>query len=210
MADEGIGAGVEGHTDVHGRIAGAAYMLHLVAAVADADSAVAGRTHDFAGALVVEHGQALVGQQHLLVDESAAQSGLTHEERRDEVLLHVDVLVVELGQQFLVDVAAQAHHGEFEEAGHGRRQHIRGNAVRSRHVEQDGAAGQFVEDLLRLTLLHLPHLGRVACREGADGQQRHQPGLLLAKEQLQDGVQRIRRRRALRQAVEPIDQRFVP
>ena len=89
------------------------------------------------------------------MDEDAAQLRLAvREQRADELLLDVQVLVEQLGEQLLVDVAAHAHHRELEEARHGRRQGVGGPAV-VLDVDEDGAAGQLVEDSACLGQVHL-------------------------------------------------------
>ena len=54
---------VEGHADVHGRIAITLHMLHFMAAVAHADPAMCGGPDDFAGAFVVQHVQGIFFRQ---------------------------------------------------------------------------------------------------------------------------------------------------
>ena len=140
VPDERVRRTAERHADVLGRIAGASHMLRLVAAVADAHAHVLGRPDDLAGPLVVQHPQPAVGgrrfridlrrcrrergaplalRQRRLVDEHAPELRLAAGEQvQDEVVLNRDVLVEQLAQQLLVDVVADAHHRELEEAGH--------------------------------------------------------------------------------------------
>ena len=54
VAGQGGGRGVEGHADVHRRRAGSVEVLHLVAAVTEADPDVGCRLDDLTGPLVVE------------------------------------------------------------------------------------------------------------------------------------------------------------
>ena len=74
VAGECCARAVKRHTDIHGRIASPAHMHHLMPAVADAHAAMAGRTHNFAGSFVVQHGQRAVCRQRFLVDKGTAQA----------------------------------------------------------------------------------------------------------------------------------------
>ncbi len=200
---------VKGHADVQGGITGPVHVHHLVPAVADAHAAMACRPHHFARTLVVHHLKGAIQGQRLLVDKGAPEARVTHKQGRDKVLFHVDVLVEQLGQQLLVDIAAQPHHGKFKEAGHRRRQDIADLSVRPLHVEKNGTIGQSIQHLLRIDQVHLPAPGCMLGREWADGQQRHQLSFFLAEQQFQDGVQRIRRGCTLGQAIQAFDKRFV-
>ena len=63
--------GVEGHADVHGRVAGAAEVHHLVTAVAHAYADTRGGLDDFARPLVVEDQERVVGREHRFLDVGA-------------------------------------------------------------------------------------------------------------------------------------------
>ena len=201
-----------------GAATGPADVLGLVAAVADADAHVVGGDDDLARPLVVEHPQPAVRVrarararararlERPLVDEDPPQLRLAvREEADDELVLDGDVLVVELGEQLLIDVVADAHHRELEEAGHRRRQDVDG-PVRALHVEEDRARGQPVQDGARFGQAHPPGPGRLPGRERSDRELRHEPCLALAEEQLEDPVEQLGRRRALREAVQAVGQ----
>ena len=99
-ASDAAGA-VEGHADVHRRVAGAAEVLHLVAAVAEADGAMAWRWRPPRWR-ARSPGRAATGRggQRGLVDEDPPELRLAGgEEVADEVVLDVQVLVEELGEQ---------------------------------------------------------------------------------------------------------------
>ena len=77
------------------------------------------------GAFEVQHVQRVLLGEHR---QGAAELRLAGgEERANEVLLDVQVLVEELGQRLLVDVVAPASRNS--RAGHGRRQHVLGAPV---------------------------------------------------------------------------------
>ena len=181
-------------------------MHHLVAAVAHADAAVRGGADDLARALVVEHVQGVVVGEHRLVDEDATELGLASDEQvADELLFDVQVLVEQLAEHLLVDVTAHAHHRELEEPGHRRRQDVGGLAV-ALGVDEDGSAGELVEDSAGLGEVHLEDAGGLLRGERLDRQLRDHFGLALAEQDREDLVERLRRRRALREAVQPVDQ----
>ena len=141
VLDERLSCAAEGHADVHGRGAGFAEMLHLMAAVAGADAAMRGGADDFASAFVVEDGESAITSQGVLVDKDAAELGFTAcEEAADKIFLDVEVLIEELGEELLVVAVANAHHGELEESGHGRRQGKDLFALQF-HVEQHAFGG---------------------------------------------------------------------
>jgi hypothetical protein len=230
VPDERVRRAAERHADVLGRIAGASHMLHLVAAVADAHAHVLGRPDDLAGPLVVQHPQPAVGgrrfridlrrcrrergaplalRQRRLVDEHAPELRLAAGEQvQDEVVLNRDVLVEELAQQLLVDVVADVHHRELEEAGHRGWERI-DDAARTLHVEQDRPRGQRIQDDMRLRLAHPPDLRRLLRAERPDRQLRHEPGFALAEQHLEDAVEQLRRWGALWEPVEPVGQPLI-
>jgi len=120
MTGQGVSGVVECQADVLLGGTGTAEVLHLVPAVADAHADMAGCPDDLRRPLVVQDMQGALRVQWRLVDEHPPQLGFAlAEQLLDEILLDVEVLVQQLGQELLVDVAAQAHHGELEEAGHG-------------------------------------------------------------------------------------------
>ncbi len=205
VARQRVRAAVEGHADVLGRVAVAAHVLHLVAAVAHADAAVRRGLDDLARALVVEHVQRVVVGEHRLVDEHSAKLRLAvREQRLDEVLFDVEVLVEQLAEQLLVHVVADAHHRELEEAGHRRRQHVGGHAV-ALGVHEDGSAGELVEHRARLGEVELEDLAGLLGGEGLDGELGDDPRLALAQQHREDLEQRLGLGRALREPVEPVD-----
>ena len=209
VLDQRLRRTVEGHADVHRGVAGLVEVLHLVAAVAGADAHVGGSVDHLAGSLVVHHREGVVPIQRLLVHEGAAQLGFAPgEEVLHKVLFHVQVLVIELRQQFLVVAIAHAHHGELEEARHRRRQHENLLPVQF-HVQQHPLRSQGLQNLLGFQGGLLPDLGRGGYVEGLDGKQRHQGRFVLGKQHLKNAEEQFGRRRALRKQVEPVGKRLV-
>ncbi len=186
-------------------------VLRLVAAVAGADTHVVGGLDHVAGALMIQDVQGgcrprAARRECRLVGEDTSQLRLpVGEQVEDELVLDRDVLVEQLAQQPLVDVVADAHHRELEEARHGRRQHEH-RALWAFHVEQDRPRRQGVERRLRVRRPHLPRPRRLSRGERPDRQLRHQAGLALADEHLQDPVQQLGRWSALGKAVQSLDQ----
>ena len=168
---------------------------------------MAGGPDHLAGPLVVHHLQRrLIGQGRLL-DEGSTELGLAlGKELANEILFDRDVLVEQLGQYLLVEVAANAHQRELEETRHRRRQDVVNRSARILDVEQDRSFGESLEDTASLRLGDLPDLGSPGHREGLQGQQCHESRFPFAEEHLQDRVEKLRRRRALRGPVEPVDQ----
>ncbi len=206
VPDEGRRGVVEGHADVEGRVAGAARVLHLVPAVAEADTAVGRGLDDLAGPLVVEDVQGVLFRQDSLVDEGPPEVGLAMgEEGLDEVLLDRDVLIIELRQGLLVDVPPEAHERELEEPGHGRRQDV-GRSLGALDVDEQGPGGQGIEGLAGVGLAHTPAAGGLGRRERLDGDQGHERGFLLAHEHLEDGEEEVGGGRALGKAVQTLDE----
>jgi len=204
MADEGVGGAVEGHADVHGGVAGPPHVTHLVPAVAHGDPDAGRRPDDAACPLVVQDVQAAVVGQGRFVNEDTAQLGLArHEEGLDEVLLHVDVLVVQLAQGLLVEVGPQAHHGELEEPRHRGRQDVDAAAL-VLDVEEDPPVGKPVQDACGLLLRHVPDRGGLLRIKGPDGQQRDEFRLPLRKEHAEYPVEKLRRRRTLGELVDAL------
>jgi len=209
VADERVRSPVEGHADIHGGLAGAPHMTHLVAAVAHGDPDVRGRLDDAACPLVIQDVDSAVRRKGRLLDEGAAQLCLAcHEEGLDEILLLVDVLIVQLAQGLLVDVGAQAHEREFEEARHRRRHDIDAVAVLF-DVEKDPAVGQSIQDFPGLPLPHLPDRGGLARIERPDGQHRYEFRLLLREEHLEDPVEELRRRSTLGKLIDALHETLV-
>ena len=170
VADERVRSPVEGHADIHGGLAGAPHMSHLVAAVAHGDPDVRGRLDDVACPLVVQDVDSAVWRKGRLMDEGAAHLGLAgHEEGLDEILLHVDVLVVELAQGLLVEIGPQAHQRKLEESRHRRRHDIDAVAVLF-DVQEDAPVGKPVQNAFGLTFPHVPDRGGLAGIERTDGQ----------------------------------------
>ena len=145
-------------------------MHHLVTAVAGADPPVGCRLDHLAGTLPVQDDQHVLIRKHGFVDKGASELGLSlGEEGPDEVLFHIEILVEELGQQFLVNVFPDAHQGELEEPGHGRREGI---VHLPMHIDihQQGLVGQPVEESARLVFRPAPDAGRLGDRKGLDRQ----------------------------------------
>lgn len=205
VPDQGSGRVVESHADVERGRAGFADVFHLVTAEAEADSAMGGGPDNLAGPFVSEDVEGILVGEDGLVDEDAAELRFPlGEESLDEVLFDRDVLVVELGQRFLVNVPAQPHHRELEEPGHRRGKGIDlpGPAP---DVEEDGPARQGVQDLAGLVRLHLPGPGRPFGGERPDGKEGYQRRLPLAHQKPEDLEQEFGGWRALGEFVEPPD-----
>jgi hypothetical protein len=170
---------------------------------------VGGGAQDLAGPLEVEHVERVLRGEHALLHEGPAEPGLAPgEELPDEVLLHVEVLVEELGEGLLVHVGAHPHQGELEEARHGRRQDVLGSLL-PLPVHEKRPPGEFLERAARLRLGDLPDSGRAGRRERANGERRDQRRLPLAEEDLQDLEEALRRWRTLGEAVQPLGEAIV-
>jgi hypothetical protein len=184
-------------------------VLHLVAAVADPDRQGARLADGRARPLVVEDAEGYLRRERALLDEHPPELGLAAAHQLpDEVLLDVDVLVEELAETLLVDVAPQPHHRELEEPGHGRGQHVDRGAV-PLQVEEDRPRGEAVQNLSRLRLGNRPGAGRRLHPERLDRQARDELGLSRREEDLQDLVEELGRRSPLRTAVEPLHEAAV-
>ena len=94
-------------------------------------------------------------------------------------------MVEELCEQLLVVCVADAHHGEFEEAGHGGRQDKDLLAV-NLHVQQHASGGEGFEDVLGFGGGLLPDFGGGSDVERLDGKQRDQGRLIAGKEDRED------------------------
>ena len=209
VAGQRLGHGVERHADVHRRVARRAEMLLLVAAVAHPDPDVLRALDHPARAFVVEDLERAVGREHTLVDERAPELGLAVQEQgANELLLDLDVLLEQLGQQPLVEIVSDPHHRELEEAGHRRGQHVRRLAVAT-DVEQDPPRRQRIEGGAGLGLGNLPARGGLRGEERLDRELRDEASLALAEQQPEDAVQQLRGRSALREPVDPVHQRAV-
>jgi hypothetical protein len=209
VADEGRGRGVEGHADVERGVAGRPDVAHLVAAVADPDAAMRSGLDDLARPLVVEDVEGVFVGEDGLVDEDPPELGLPlGEEGLDEVLLHGDVLVVELGQDLLVDVPPEPHHRELEEAGHGRRQDVV-MPLAAGDIDENGPAGEGVEGFLGLGDAHLPGTGGLFHGERLEWSEGQERGLFLADEELENLEEELRGRGFLGGPVEPLDEAVV-
>jgi len=140
------------------------------------------------------------------MNEDASHLGLSrHEEGLEEIILHVDILVKQLAQGLLIDIAPEAHEGKLEETDHGRREDIDRRAVLLQ-IEKDRPVRQIFEDPRRLPCADFPDPRRPLDRERADGQLGDPRRIMFAEEDLQDPVEGRRRRRPLRKAVETIHQ----
>ena len=129
----------------------------------------------------------------------------SREQGFDEVLLDVKVLVEKFGEEFLVVVVADAHHGEFKEAGH-RRRHDEHLAMARVDVEHHAPRGQRFEDVAGLGFGLLPEQRCCFGREGPDRKQRDEFGLCRREQDFEDLEQKLGRRSPLREAVDPLRQ----
>jgi hypothetical protein len=102
----------------------------------------------------------------------------------------------------------EPHHGELEEAGHRRRQDV-GPSALPFGVDEKGARSQLVEDLLGLGRLHPPGPRRPLGGERPERRLGHKRGFLLAHQDLEDLVEELGGRGALREPVEPPDELLV-
>jgi hypothetical protein len=209
VANQRSGRVVEGHADVERGPAGLADVIHLVPAITEADPAMGGRPDDLAGPLVVEDVEGVLVGKDGFLDEDSAELGFSlDEEGLDEILLDRDVLVVKLGQGFLVDVPAQPHHRELEESGHGRGQSV--NLPRpAPDVEEEGPARELVQDLTGIVRFYLPGSGRPFGREGLNGKEGNQRRLSLAHQDPEDLEQEFGGRSALGKLVESPDEPLI-
>ncbi len=125
------------------------------------------------------------------MNKGAAELSLSRgEERAYELLFDVHVLVEQLAENLLVDIATQPHHRELEEAGHGRREHVAGLATML-HIDQDRPAGELVEDVAGLQQIELENLACSGCSERLDRQLCNDGGLPLAEEDCEYLIQRV-------------------
>ena len=103
VLDERRGGGVEGHADVHRRVAGVPLVHRLVAAVAHADAYVRGCVYDVRRALVVEHLKHIFVWYLRLLRENAPHLDVAAADQvSHEVFLDRYVLVEEFAQRLLV------------------------------------------------------------------------------------------------------------
>ena len=196
--------GVEGHANVHRRVADRAGVQRLMAAVAHADADVRGGVDDICRAFVIEHVQRVfVGYLRFLREDAPHLDVAAADEVAHEVLLYGDVLVKKFAEGLLVDILAHAHQRELKESGHRRRHGVDLPAVLF-DVDDDGAAGQFVKRFLRLAVRKFPYLRRLMGAEGLYRKLGHQPRLPLRHQNFQYIKKQLRFRRALRESVEPL------
>ena len=144
-------------------------------------------------------------RQGRLVHERPAQLRRIGEQAGDELVFLVDVAVQQLGQRVLVEVGPHAHHGEFEEAGHGRREDVEAPPL-MHPIEEKRAFGEAVEQALGGALRQLPRARGPAHREGAQGQLRQQLRVSLVEEEREDALQKARRHHTRRKAVHPVNE----
>ncbi len=193
---------VERHADLHRSIARTPQVLHLMPAVAHPYADVRRRVDHMRGALVVEDVQTVLRRQGgLLHIRPPRMCHPITEELLDKILLDVQILIEKLSEEFLVDVAAEAHHREFEEARHGGRK-----AIRSVDIKKDGPGCQFIKNALRIGDGCLPAAGGLFHVERLDGKPGDETRLMFAEEELQDMVQHFRRGSALRKPIEAFDE----
>ncbi len=209
VLDEGLRGAVEGEADVQGRAASSVQVLHLVPAVARPYADVGGGADHFASPFVVHHLQGRSGTHGTLVHEDPPDARLgAAEEVLHEILLHVQVLVEQFRQQLLVVPVAHAHHGEFEESGHGRREHEE-PLLPHLHVQQHSPGSEVLQSRPGLALRLLPVPRRGGHCKWPYGKQGHQGRLLLREEHLEDPEQQFRGRSALGKQVQPVGEALV-
>ncbi|MPM89054.1 hypothetical protein SDC9_136162 [bioreactor metagenome] len=185
VLDERRRSRVEGHADIHRRVADGAGVQRLVTAVAHADADVRGGVDDVRRALVIKDVQRVFVRYLRLLREDAPHLDIAAaDEVAHEVLLNGDVLMEKLAERLLVDILAHAHQRKFKKAGHRRRYGVNLFSVLF-YVDEDGAAGQLVEDLLRLAVRKIPNLRRLTRAEGFYRKLGHQPRLFLCHQNLQ-------------------------
>ena len=132
-----------------------------MAAEAGPDADEIGLLDDMGGPLIVQDVVGLVGHEDGLVDEDPAQLGVhAQEEVLDEVLLDIDILVKELAQILLVDVAPGPHEGKLKKADHGRRQDELPDPLVP-GVDQQALLAEPVQQLFGLWLRRAPELRRL-------------------------------------------------
>ena len=122
----------EGQTGFHGgiQLTGDAQMVVLVTAETGADTDKISFFYDMGGPLVVQDMVGLFCHENGLVDEDPPQFCVhSQEEILDEILFHIDILIKELTQVFLINIAPGSHQGELEKADHGRGQDELADAV---------------------------------------------------------------------------------
>ena len=137
-----------------------------------------------------------------------AQLRRAGEQASDELVFLVDVAVQQLGQGALVDVGAHAHHGEFEETGHGRREDVQAPPL-VHAVQQERALGEALEQLLGGALRQLPGTGCLARGERPQRELRQQVRVLLVEEQREDPQHQLGRRHARWEPVHPVNELVV-
>ena len=151
-------------------LAGNAEVHVLVAAEARAHADGLGLVDDVRRPLVVEDVVRLLVHQHGLLHERASELGV-HAEKQvfDEILFDKQVLVEQLAQVFLVDVAARAHQRELKKADHrrGHRELPRAFVFR---IDHQALLAKMIEDRFRLRLRHAPDLRRLFQAERTDRQ----------------------------------------
>jgi len=203
VPDQRLGATVERHTNFFRRGAILADVLHLVAAVADANAYRRGAGDDVTRAFVIEDVKRVVGGKHRLVDEDASQLRFAdRKQRADEIVFDGDVLIVQLGKRFLVEVAAIPHQREFEKARHRRRQDVQRFAIGGFRIQENRAAGKSIEHVARGGIVHFPNRCRLADGEWLERDLRDEFGFARAEEHLQNAKEQFRRRRALGKTIE--------
>ncbi len=166
MLDQRRSGVIKRHADFERGIAWPVKMMHLVPAVTNADGPVGRALDDLAGPFIIQYKERVFIGQCRFMDKGAAQLGFTPgKELPYELLFHVQVLIQQLTQDLLVDIMPNSHHGELEEACHGRWQDIMGLAIQF-NINQDRPPGQFIEHLLGTGEVHFPGQAGLFCSEG--------------------------------------------
>jgi len=172
-------------------------VLALVAAVAHADADVVGALDHLGGAFEVEYVQVAFAAYCRFLHEYAPKLGVAGEEKiADKIVFFGDVLFVELAQQLLVDIATGAHQGEFEEAGHGRRQEVAGSALLL-NVHQQSPRAEALQRLFSLRQRDAPVAGGLFGGEGLYWQSGHQRSFFFGKKHGEYAIQQLGGRRPL-------------
>ena len=188
MLGQGTGHIVKGQAHIPGRVdlTGVSGMIHLMSAVAGTKPDILCFLHDMRGTLIVQDVVRLVIGQHRLLHKHPAQPCLCHKEQIfDKILLHIHILIIQLAQILLVNIASRAHQGKLNKACHRRRHHKLPLPMVIR-IYQQRFFTEVVQELLRLCLRCPPDPGRLFQRKRTDRKQRHPLGLLLRVQYLQD------------------------
>ena len=208
---KGPGHVAKGQAGLHGgvELAGDAQVVVLVAAETGSDADEIGLLNDVGGPLVIQDVVGLFCHENGLVDKDPAQLGVhAQEEVLDEVLFDIDVLIEELAQILLVDVAPGPHEGKLKKTDHGGWQDELADAAVV-GIDQQALFAEPVQQFFGLCLCRAPELGGLFQRKGTDRQFCHPFGFLFREEDLQDLREGLRGRSPLGEPVEPVLQIFI-